>query len=164
MGQKLDKKEQEIKESFSNLWESCNPEEIPKVICIEHSLEFDKDFQHLLWDHATSSLCKSETNGIVERTVSRVTADNSTFYYNPDSMNNGGQNLWNVIATYAMSRIFFSDKETQLDQCFEEHFGGRIIPVGAKSKINCWQQKIKQESSSRHGSTPDLLMDCDLQT
>ena len=43
-----------------------------EVIYIDHSLEFDKACEDLSWNHCTSTLHRSETNGIAERAVRRV--------------------------------------------------------------------------------------------
>ena len=81
-------------------WISTNifdPEENPKVIYTNNSMEFGKACECLQWNHSVSTPCRPETNGIAERAERRVSRD---------SMNSGGQNQWNVMAIYAMSRNF----------------------------------------------------------
>ena len=63
------KTSQETEKSLRNVLE---PSEKPKVIYTENSLEFGKSCQDLSWDHRTSTLHRSETNGIADRAVRRV--------------------------------------------------------------------------------------------
>ena len=49
----------------------------PKIFCSDNSLEFGKSCEDLSWNHRTSTPHRSETNGIAERTVRRVTEGTS---------------------------------------------------------------------------------------
>ena len=48
------------------------PSHRPKVVKTENSMEFGKPCEVLSWNHRTSTLHRSETNGIAERAVRRV--------------------------------------------------------------------------------------------
>ena len=60
-------------ETQRSLQKFLEPERKPKVIYTDNSLEFGKACEDLSWNHCLSSLHRSETNGIAERTVRRVT-------------------------------------------------------------------------------------------
>ena len=49
----------------------------PKVIYTDNSLEFGKSCEELSWNHRTSTLYRSETNGIAERAFRRVKEETS---------------------------------------------------------------------------------------
>ena len=63
------KTSQENQRSLQNFLE---PDRKPKVIYTDNSLEFRKSCENLSWNHCTSTLHRSETNGIAERAVHRV--------------------------------------------------------------------------------------------
>ena len=53
------------------------------------------------------------------------------FYCSRDSMNRGGQNLWNVVVIHAMSRIFCQMRNSH-ERRSDEQRSGPIIPSGAE--------------------------------
>ena len=59
-------------ETQRSLQKFLEPDRNPKVICTDNSLEFGKACEDLSWNHCTSTLHRSETNGIAERAVRRV--------------------------------------------------------------------------------------------
>ena len=59
-------------ETQRNLQKFLEPIRKPKVICTDNSLELGKACEELSWNHCTSTLHGSETNGIAERAVRRV--------------------------------------------------------------------------------------------
>ena len=64
--QKLLRRRKRVYESFwSRQWR-------PKVIYTDKSLEFGKSCEDLPWNHRTSTLRRSETNGIAERAVRKI--------------------------------------------------------------------------------------------
>ena len=73
------------------------------------------DCEDLQWNHSTSTLHRSETNGIAECAARRVKETPRLFFCSPDSMNNGGQILWNVIATYALSKISYQNGKLHMN-------------------------------------------------
>ena len=58
------KTSQETEKSLQKFFE---PTEKPKVIYTDNSPEFAKSCEDLSWKHCTSTLHRSETNGIAER-------------------------------------------------------------------------------------------------
>ena len=48
------------------------PSRKPRVISTDNSLDFGKSCDDLLWNHCTSTLHRSETDGIAERAVRRI--------------------------------------------------------------------------------------------
>ena len=59
-------------ETQRSLQKFLEPDRKPKVIYLDNSLEFGKSCEDLSWNHPTSTLHRSETNGIAERAVRRV--------------------------------------------------------------------------------------------
>ena len=59
-------------ETDRSLQKFLDPTRKAKVIYTDNSLEFGKSCEDLSWNHCTSTPHRSETNGIVERAVSRV--------------------------------------------------------------------------------------------
>ena len=59
-------------ESEKGLRKFLAPSQKPKVIYTDNSLEFGKSCEELSSNHRTSTLHRSETNGIAERAVRRV--------------------------------------------------------------------------------------------
>ena len=64
-------------ETQRSLQKFLEPERKPKVIYTDNSLEFGKACEDLSWIHCTSTPHRSETNGIAERAVRRVTEGTS---------------------------------------------------------------------------------------
>ena len=65
-------KSKSSQETQRNLIKFLEPTRKPKVIYTDNSLEFGKACEDLSWNHCTSTLHRSETNGIAERAVRRV--------------------------------------------------------------------------------------------
>ena len=55
-----------------SLQKFVEPTRKPKVIYNDNSPEFGKSYEDFSWTHSTSTLHRSETNGIAERAVRRV--------------------------------------------------------------------------------------------
>ena len=64
-------------ETQRSLQKFLEPERKPEVIYTDNSLEFGKACEDLSWNHCTSAPHRSETNGIAERAVRRVTEGTS---------------------------------------------------------------------------------------
>ena len=75
--QKLHKKHREACKQF------LEPDRKSKVIYIDNSLDFGKTCEDLSWNHCTSTLHRSETNGIAERAVSRLKEGTSAVLLQP---------------------------------------------------------------------------------
>ena len=63
------KTSQETEKSLRTFFE---PSQKPKVICTDKTLEFAKSCEDQYWNHRTSTLHRSETNGIAGRAVRRM--------------------------------------------------------------------------------------------
>ena len=64
-------------ETQRSLQKFLEPNRKPKVIYTDNSLEFGKACEDLSRNHCTSTPHRSETHGIAERAVRRVTEDTS---------------------------------------------------------------------------------------
>ena len=62
-------------EPHRSLQKFLEPDRKPKVIYTDNSMEFGKACEDLPWNHRISTLHRSETHGIAERTVRRVRGD-----------------------------------------------------------------------------------------
>ena len=65
-------------ETESSLRKCLEPSEKATVTHTDNSLEFGKSYEDLSWNHCTSTLHRSETNGIAERAVRRRKEGTST--------------------------------------------------------------------------------------
>ena len=68
----VQKKTKKLQETEKSLRKFLEPSQKPKVIHTDNSLEFGKSCEELSWNHRTSILYRSETNGIAERAFRRV--------------------------------------------------------------------------------------------
>ena len=66
-------KNKSSQETQRSLQKFLEPERKPKVIYTDNSLEFGKACEDLSWNHCTSTPHRSETDGIAERAVRKVT-------------------------------------------------------------------------------------------
>ena len=80
------------------------PSRKPRVIFTDNSLEFGKCCEDLSWNHRTSTLYRSETNGIAERAVRRAKEETSAVFCNLDRTISGGRIPWNAVAICEMSK------------------------------------------------------------
>ena len=80
------------------------PSQKPKVIHNYNSIEFGKSCEELSWKHRTSTLHRSETNGIAERAVRRVKEGTSAVLLQSGSDEKGGLIPWNAVAIREMSK------------------------------------------------------------
>ena len=71
------KTSQVTEKSFRKFLEPSNK---AKVIYTDNSLEFGKSCEDLSWNHRTSTPHRSETNGIAERAVRRITEGTSAVF------------------------------------------------------------------------------------
>ena len=85
-------KTQTSHETARNLQKFLDPEENPKAICTDNSLELGQACEDLQWNHCASTLHRSETNGIAKRVVRGVIGGISTILLQSGhSMNSAGQ-------------------------------------------------------------------------
>ena len=110
-------------ETQRSLQKFLAPDRNPKVIYTDNSLEFGKACEDLSWNHCTSTLHKSETNGIAERAVRRV--KEGTFAVLLQSCLN--ESWWaDSMECYTYLRNVtdpLSDGKTPYEICFGQPFG-----------------------------------------
>ena len=107
------------------------PDRKPKVIYIDNCFEFGTACEDLSWNHCTSTLHRSEINGIAERAVRRVKEGTS-----PVLLQSGLDEKWwaDFMECYTHLRNIqdlLSDGKTPYEKRFGEPFTGPIIPLGS---------------------------------
>ena len=118
-------------ESQRSLQKLLEPDRNLKVIFTENSLEFGKACEDLSWNHCTSTLHRSETNGIAERAVRRVKEGTSAVL-----LQLGLNESWwaDSMECYTYLRnvtdLLF-DGKTPYERRFGQPFKGPIIPFGS---------------------------------
>ena len=96
------------------------------------TMEFGKACEDLSWNHCTSTPHRSETNGIAERAVRRVTEGTSAVL----SQSGLDEKWWaDSMECYTYLRNvtdLFSDAKNPYERLFGQPFDGPIIPFGSK--------------------------------
>ena len=118
-------------ETQRSLQKFLEPERKPKVIYTDNSLEFGKACEDLSWNHCTSTPHRSETNGIAERAVRRVTEGTSAVL-----LQSGLNESWwaDSMECYTYLRNvtdLLSDGKTPYERRFGQPFKGPIVPFGS---------------------------------
>ena len=116
-------------ETQKSLQKFLEPNRKPKVIYTDNSLEFGKACE--AWNHCTSTPHISETNGIAERAVRRVTEGTSVVL-----LQSGLNEKWwaDCMECYCYLRNIqdlLSDGKTPYERRFGIPFNGPVIPFGA---------------------------------
>ena len=93
----------------------------PKVVYTDNSMEFGKAREDLSWIHRTSTLHRSETNGIAERAVRREKKVLEQYCYNQDWMKGGGLTLRNATAICEMSKTSWQVRQLRTKDDSENH-------------------------------------------
>ena len=156
------------KETQRSLQKFLEPNRKPTVIYTDNSLEFGKACEDLSWNHCTSTPHRSETNGIAERAVRKVTEGTSAVL-----LQSGLDESWwaDSMECYTYLRNIqdlLSDGKTQYERRFEEPFKGPIIPFGflleyqrisskdlSKSCISSAQKSCRKDSDDRLAYLPE---------
>ena len=113
-----------------SLHKFLEPERKPKVIYTDNPLEFGKACEDLSWNHCTSTLHRSETNGIAERVVRRVKEGTAAVLLQ-SGLKVGGQILWNVTPICETSQIYCLMGRRPMKDVLGNHLKGPIIPFGS---------------------------------
>ena len=115
-----------------------NPEKLVKVlgarqtvIYTDNSMEFGEACEDLSWNHCTSTLDRTETNGIAERAVRRVKEGTSAVL-----LQSGLNESWwaDSMECYTYLRNvtdLLSDGKTPYERRFGKPFEGPVIPFGS---------------------------------
>ena len=110
---------------------TCRSSWRPKVIYTDSSLEFGKACEELPWNHFTSTLHRSETNGIAERAVRRLKEGTSvvavTIWFGRKVVG-GFHGMLRLSAKRSRPLIGW---ETQYERRFRAPFEGPVIPFGS---------------------------------
>ena len=118
-------------ETQRSLQKFLEPDRNPIVIYTDNSLEFGKACEDLSWNHCTSTPHRSETNGIAERAVRRVTEGTSAVL-----LQSGLNESWwaDSMECYTYLRNvtdLLSDGKTPYERRFGQPLKGPIIPFGS---------------------------------
>ena len=108
-------------ETHRSLQKFLEPDRNPKVIYTDNSLEFGKACEDLPWNHCTSTPHRSETNGIAERAVRRVSGLNESWWADSMEWYTYLRNVTDVL----------SDGKTPYERRFGQPFTGPSIPFGS---------------------------------
>ena len=131
-------------ETQRSLQKFLEPDRNPKVIYTDNSLEFGKACEDLSWNHCTSTPHRSETNGIAERAVRRVTEQTSAVLL----QSRLGNEWWpDSVECYTYLRNvtdLLSDGKTPYERRFWQPFKGPIIPF--RSLVECHPEPAKDQS------------------
>ena len=132
-------------ETERSLSKFLEPSHRPKVVYTGNSMEFWRAGEDLSWNHRTSTPHRSETNGIAERAVRRVTEGTSAA-----SLQNGLDERWSdSVACYCYLRNvqdLLADVKTPYERRFVEPKGQQYL---LKQLLNI----IRFRRETRQGST-----------
>ena len=111
-----------------------------------NSLEFGKACEDLSWNHCTSTPHRSETNGIAERAVRRVTGGTCAVL-----LQSGLNESWweDSMECYIFLRNvtdLLSDGKTPYERRFGQPFNGPIISFGSLVEYYLFLQTTSRES------------------
>ena len=95
----------------------------------DNSLEFGRSCEDPSWHHRTSTLHRSETNGIAERAVRRK-KERQQYCCNLAWMQNGGQSLRNAIVICEIFKTSRQMRKTIQERRYGEPLEEPIIPFG----------------------------------
>ena len=107
------------------------PTRKPKVIYTDNSLEFGKSCEDISWNPCASTPHRSQTNGIAERAIRRVTEGTSAVL-----LQSGLNESWwaDSMESYCYLQNIqdlLSDEETQYERRFGMPLNGPMILFGA---------------------------------
>ena len=94
-------------------------------------MEFSKACEELSWNHCTSTLHRSETNGIVERAVRRVKEGTSAVLLQSGLGSEGWTDSMECCCYLRNVQDPLSDRKTPYERRFGIPFNGPVIPSGA---------------------------------
>ena len=145
-------------ETQRSLQKFLEPERKPKVIYTDNSLEFGKACEDLSWNHCTSTPHRSETNGIAERAVRRVTLP---YCCNQVWMKIGGQIPWNVVPICETFKISCLMGKLHARDVLGNHLMDQSFHLVPWLSITLCLRKTSQESINLERKS---YLDCSLDT
>ena len=142
--------------------------EKPKVVHTDNSLEFGKACEDLSWNHSTSTLHRSETNGIAERSVRRVKEGTSAVLLQSSLDENWWADSMECHTYLRNIQDLLSDGKTPYERRFGKPFERPIIPFGSlveyhpitakeQSRIRSW---TRTEVCQTRGKVSRSLLYC----
>ena len=133
-------------ETQRSLQKFLEPNGKPKVIYTDNSLKFGKACEDLSWNHYTLTPHRSETNGIVERTVRRVKEGTSAVLLQSGLDEKWWTDSMECNAYLRDIQDLLSDGKIPYERRFGETFKGPIIPFPIskkdKSRIHQFGKKV----------------------
>ena len=132
-------------ETERSLQKFLEPDENPKVIYTDNSMEFGKACEDLSWNHCTSTPHRSETNGIAERAVRRVKEGTSAVV-----LQSGLDESWSADSMECYTYLrnvtdLLSDEKTPYERRFGKPFFGPVIPSGATVDVTLFLLKTYRD-------------------
>ena len=118
-------------ETQRSLQKFLEPNRKPKVIYTDNSLEFGKACEDLSWNHCTSTPHRSETNGIAERAVRKVTEGTSAVLLQSGLDENWSADFMGCYTNLRNIHRFLVWWEDALWKALWQPFKGPIIPFGS---------------------------------
>ena len=119
-------------ETQRSLQRFLEPDRNPKVIYTYNSLEFGKASEELTWNHCTSTPHRSETNGIAERKLRRISG-HLQYCCNQVWMKIGGRIPWNVIVICETFKISCLMGRLHTKGVLENHFHDQVCREGGSN-------------------------------
>ena len=118
-------------ETQRSLLKFLEPERKPTVIYTDNSLEFGIACEDLTWNHCTSTLHRSETNGIAERAVRRVKEGTSAVLLQSGLNESWWADSMECYTICELLQIFYLMGKHRMRDVLGNHFRGRIVPFGS---------------------------------
>ena len=118
-------------ETQRSLQKFLEPERKHKVMYTDNSLEFGKACEDLSWNHCTSTPHRSETNGIAEKAVRRVTEGTSAVLLQSGLNENWWADSMECYTYLRNVTDLLSDGKTPYERRFGQPFKGPILPFGS---------------------------------
>ena len=125
-----------------------------KVTYTDNSLEFGKSYEDLSWNHRTSTLHRSEMNGIAERAVRRVKEGTSAVLLQSSLDNEWWADSMECYTYLRIIQDLLTDGKTPYERRFGMPFNGPVIPLGAM--VDCHLISAK-DISRLHQFGPEVL-------
>ena len=154
-------KTQTSQETQRSMQKFLEPNRKPKVIYTDNSLEFGEACEDLSWNHCTSTPHRSETNGIAERALCRVTEGTSAVL-----LQSGLDIEWwaDSMSCYTHLRNItdlLSDEKTPYESCLGKTLKSPIFRLVHWLSVTLFLRKTSQESINLERK---YYLDCSLDT
>ena len=121
-------KQKFLRKHKRSLQKFLEPDRKPKVIYTDNSLEFGTACEGLSWNHCTSTPHRSETNGIAQRAVRRVTEGTSAVLLQSGLDENCWADSMECYTCLRNVQDLLYDGKTPYERRFRQPFKGPIIP------------------------------------